>query len=60
MNPDTKLRIDPELTRTLLKHFLRDEIRKVGFEKAVIGPGLRGELHPAGHGVAAGLHLPRA
>jgi len=37
MNPDTKLRIDPELTRTLLKHFLRDEIRKVGFEKAVIG-----------------------
>ena len=37
MNPDAKLTIDPELTRTLLKHFLRDEIRKVGFEKAVIG-----------------------
>ncbi len=37
MNLDDKLRIDPELTRTVLKHFLRDEIRKVGFEKAVIG-----------------------
>jgi len=37
MNPDAKLHIDPELTRTVLKHFLRDEIRKVGFEKAVIG-----------------------
>ncbi|MGH2592721.1 MAG: NAD+ synthase [Anaerolineae bacterium] len=37
MNPDAKLYIDPELTRTVLKHFLRDEIRKVGFEKAVIG-----------------------
>ena len=37
MNPDAKLRIDPELTRTILKHFLRDEIRKVGFERAVIG-----------------------
>jgi len=37
MNTDAKLRIDPELTRNVLKHFLRDEIRKVGFEKAVIG-----------------------
>lgn len=37
MNLDAKLRIDPELTRTVLKVFLRDEIRKVGFEKAVIG-----------------------
>ncbi len=37
MNPETKLHIDPELTRTVLKHFLRDEIRKVGYEKAVIG-----------------------
>ncbi len=37
MNPDARLNIDPELTRTVLKHFLRDEIRKVGFEKAVIG-----------------------
>jgi len=37
MDPDTKLQIDPELTRTVLKHFLRDEIRKVGFEKAVVG-----------------------
>jgi NAD+ synthase len=37
MNPDGKLRIDPELTRTVLKHFLRDEIRKVSFEKAVVG-----------------------
>lgn len=34
---DSMLRIDPELTRTILKAFLRDEIRKVGFEKAVIG-----------------------
>ena len=37
MNLDDKLRIDPELVHTVLKHFLRDEIRKVGFEKAVIG-----------------------
>jgi len=37
MNLDTKLNIDPELTRTVLKVFLRDEIRKVGFEKAVVG-----------------------
>jgi len=37
MNLDTKLHIDPELTRTVLKVFLRDEIRKVGFEKAVVG-----------------------
>ncbi|HEY4690835.1 MAG TPA: NAD+ synthase [Anaerolineae bacterium] len=37
MNPDDKLKIDPEVTRTVLKHFLRDEIRKVGFEKAVVG-----------------------
>lgn len=37
MNPDAKLYIDPELTRNVLKHFLRDEIRKVGFEKAIIG-----------------------
>jgi len=37
MNSDAKLQIDPELARTLLKHFLRDEIRKVGFEKAVVG-----------------------
>ena len=37
MNIDQKLYIDPELTRTILKTFLRDEIRKVGFEKAVIG-----------------------
>lgn len=37
MDPDAKLNIDPELTRTVLKHFLRDEIRKVGFERAVIG-----------------------
>jgi NAD+ synthase len=37
MNLDDKLRIDPELVQTVLKHFLRDEIRKVGFEKAVIG-----------------------
>ncbi|HLF25493.1 MAG TPA: NAD+ synthase [Anaerolineae bacterium] len=37
MDPDAKLTIDPELTRTVLKVFLRDEIRKVGFEKAVIG-----------------------
>jgi NAD+ synthase len=37
MNSDQKLYIDPELTRTILKTFLRDEIRKVGFEKAVIG-----------------------
>ena len=37
MDPDAKLNIDPELTRSVLKHFLRDEIRKVGFEKAVIG-----------------------
>ena len=37
MNLDDKLRLDPELARTVLKHFLRDEIRKVGFEKAVIG-----------------------
>lgn len=37
MNPDGKLYIDPELTRTVLKHFLRDEIRKVGFEKAIVG-----------------------
>ncbi len=37
MNLDLKLRIDPELTGTVLKVFLRDEIRKVGFEKAVVG-----------------------
>jgi NAD+ synthase len=37
MNPDAKLYIDPELTRDVLKHFLRDEIRKVGFEKAIVG-----------------------
>ncbi len=37
MNPDAKLYIDPELTRNVLKHFLRDEIRKVGFEKAIVG-----------------------
>lgn len=37
MNLDDKLRIDPDLVHTVLKHFLRDEIRKVGFEKAVIG-----------------------
>jgi NAD+ synthase len=37
MNGDAKLRIDPELTRDVLKHFLRDEIRKVGFEKAIVG-----------------------
>jgi NAD+ synthase len=37
MNPDAKLHIDPELARSVLKHFLRDEIRKVGFEKAVVG-----------------------
>ena len=37
MNLNGKLHIDPELTRSVLKVFLRDEIRKVGFEKAVIG-----------------------
>ena len=37
MNPDAKLYIDPELTRHVLKAFLRDEIRKVGFEKAIVG-----------------------
>src|SRR3990172_830304 len=37
MNLDDKLRIDPELVHTVLKHFLRDEIRKVGLEKGVMG-----------------------
>jgi NAD+ synthase len=37
MNPEAKLHIDPELAHAVLKHFLRDEIRKVGFEKAVVG-----------------------
>jgi NAD+ synthase len=37
MNPDAKLYIDPELTTNVLKAFLRDEIRKVGFEKAIVG-----------------------
>ncbi|HZY41580.1 MAG TPA: NAD+ synthase [Anaerolineae bacterium] len=33
----SKLDIHPELARTVLKTFLRDEIRKVGVEHAVIG-----------------------
>jgi NAD+ synthase len=37
MNPNAKLYIDPELTTNVLKAFLRDEIRKVGFEKAIVG-----------------------
>jgi NAD+ synthase len=32
-----KLRINTDLARTVLKTFLRDEIRKVGVERAVIG-----------------------
>ncbi|CAG0934173.1 NAD+ synthase [Thermoflexales bacterium] len=32
-----KLNINPDLARTVLKTFLRDEIRKVGIEHAVIG-----------------------
>ena len=32
-----KLEIDPELVTRILVHFLREEITKVGFQRAVVG-----------------------